>query len=110
MDSITIRLPNCFFGSRTSWIVYVMVKEHVENSYSGNISSYGRITVKKKWITDDSNHGPARIVLTYTQDGQQRSATRTITGDGTAYFDIRQGMTNCNISEDMTGWMAMFPP
>ena len=103
MDSITIPVPNCFFGSRTSWIVYVMVKEHVENSYSGNISSYGRITVKKKWITDDSNHGPARIVLTYTQDGQQRSATRTITGDGTAYFDIRQGMTNCNISEDMTG-------
>ena len=78
MDSITIPVPNCFFGSRTSWIVYVMVKEHVENSYSGNISSYGRITVKKKWITDDSNHGPARIVLTYTQDGQQRSATRTI--------------------------------
>ena len=103
MDSITIPVPNCFFGSRTSWIVYVMVKEHVENSYSGNISSYGRITVKKKWITDDSNHGPARIVLTYTQDGQQRSATRTITGDGTVYFDIRQGMTNCNISEDMTG-------
>ena len=103
MDSITIPVPNCFFGSRTSWIVYIMVKEHVENSYSGNISSYGRITVKKKWITDDSNHGPARIVLTYTQDGQQRSATRTITGDGTAYFDIRQGMTNCNISEDMTG-------
>lgn len=103
MDSITIPVPNCFFGSRTSWIVYVMVKEHVENSYSGNISSYGRITVKKKWITDDSNHGPARIVLTYTQDGQQRSATRTITGDGTAYFDIRQGMTNCSISEDMTG-------
>ena len=103
MDSITIPVPNCFFGSRTSWIVYVMVKEHVENSYSGNISSYGRITVKKKWITDDSNHGPARIVLTYTQDGQQRSATRTITGDGTVYFDIRQGMTNCSISEDMTG-------
>lgn len=103
MDSIAIPVTNWFYGSRTSWTVYVSVKEHVENSYSGNISTYGRITVKKKWVTDDANHGPAKIVLTYTQDGQQRSATRTITGDGTAYFDIRQGMTNCNISEDMTG-------
>lgn len=103
LDSVSIPVSNAFFGARTSWLANVIVSDSASQDNIGSISSYGRITVKKKWVTSDSSHGPATIVLTYTQNGQQYTATRTISGDGEAYFDIRKGMTDCTITEDMTG-------
>lgn len=102
LDQIKIPVISNFFGQKTDWVVDTVVSQEVGQNYTGNISTYGRISVKKTWITT-SDHGPAKIVLTYTKNGQQCTATRTIYGDETVYFDIRQDMTNCVLSEDMTG-------
>lgn len=73
-------------------------------SYTGSITTYGDITVKKNWITNDAEHGPARIVLSYTEGGVQKTAVRELSRQGeTATFTIQEGMTDCVISEDMTG-------
>lgn len=103
LNGITIPVTKNFYGQQTDWLIDLVVTDAVEKAYDGNISSYGRIAVKKNWVTNE-DHGPATIVLSYTQNGERKTANRTLNGEGdTAYFDIRQGMTDCVISEDMTG-------
>lgn len=83
------------------WDFYVAVTDQaIENT--GDITTYGDILVKKVWVTDEANP-TARIVLSYEENGAAKTAVRTITGNGSATFTIRSGMTNCKLTEDMTG-------
>ena len=71
---------------------------------SGEIRTYGDITVIKKWVTDDANHPDAKVVLYYNENGTQKQAWRTLKGDnGRSKFTIHDSMTDCHLEEDMSG-------
>lgn len=91
-----------YVPGQDGWTFPVVVTSQ-QISNKGDIHTYGDITVVKRWETTEP-HPDAVIVLEYTENGQRKSARRTISGDtGSAVFTIRRSMSECKLSEDMTG-------
>ena len=91
-----------YYVPGSDWDFQLKAVKYAELGNTGRISSYGDITVKKVWATEKT-HPDAKIVLSYKMNGLPQTATRTIKGNGSAVFTIRDGMTDCVLSEDMTG-------
>ena len=104
LDEIRIPGTDGFYVPGTDDWVFPIVIVETTNTMSGLIDTYGDILVKKVWQTGGQPHPDATIVLRYTENGQEKQATRVLSGDNaTAKFTIRPGMENCRLEEDMTG-------
>lgn len=101
-----VRIPGkdgYYVPGADDWVFPIHMVEST-SEMSGAISSYGDILVKKVWQTGGQAHPDATIILHYTENGQEKTATRVLAGDqATAKFTIRSGMENCWLEEDMTG-------
>ena len=95
--------PGYYVPNTDDWVFPIHMTED-ETDMAGAIGTYGDILVKKVWNTGGQPHPDATIILHYTNNGVEQTATRKISGDeGTATFTIQNGMTNCWLEEDMTG-------
>lgn len=95
--------PGYYVPNTDDWVFPIHMTED-ETDMAGAIGTYGDILVKKVWNTGGQPHPDATIILHYTKNGVEQTATRKISGDeGTATFTIQNGMTNCWLEEDMTG-------
>lgn len=101
-----VRVPGTdgyYVPGTEDWVFPVRVVETTADM-AGAITSYGDILVKKVWQTGGQPHPDATVVLHYTENGAEKTATRVLSGDeATARFTIRSGMENCWLEEDMTG-------
>ena len=95
--------PGYYVPGGEDWVFPIhMVESTVD--MEGAISTYGDILVKKVWQTSGQAHPDATVILHYTENGEQKTARRTLSGDNaTARFTIRSGMTDCWLEEDMSG-------
>ena len=101
-----IRIPGAegYYVPGTDDVVFPIHVIETTTDMSGMIASYGDIIVRKIWQTGGQPHPDAKIILHYTENGAEKTATRVLTGDtATATFTIRNGMENCWLEEDMTG-------
>ena len=104
LDEIRIPGTDGFYVPGTDDWVFPVVIVKTTTDMSGAINTYGDILVKKVWQTGGQPHPDATIILYYTENGQEKKATRVLSGDNaTARFTIRSGMENCRLEEDMTG-------
>lgn len=95
--------PGYYVPGGEDWVFPIRMVESVADM-NGAISTYGDILVKKVWQTGGQEHPDATVILHYTENGEQKTARRTLSGDNaTARFTIRSGMTDCWLEEDMTG-------
>lgn len=95
--------PGYYVPNTDDWVFPIHMTED-ETDMAGAIGTYGDILVKKVWNTGGQPHPDATIILHYTKNGVEQTATHKISGDeGTATFTIQNGMTNCWLEEDMTG-------
>ena len=95
--------PGYYVPGGGDWVFPIRMVESVADM-NGAISTYGDILVKKVWQTGGQEHPDATVILHYTENGEQKTARRTLSGDNaTAKFTIRSGMTDCWLEEDMTG-------
>ena len=101
-----IRIPGSdgyYVPGTGDWVFPIHVVESTADM-SGAISSYGDILVRKIWQTGGQPHPDATVVLHYTENGEEKTASRVLSGDeATAKFTIRSSMENCWLEEDMTG-------
>lgn len=101
-----IRIPGSdgyYVPGTDDWVFPIHVVETTADM-SGAISTYGDILVRKVWNTGGQPHPDATIILHYTQNGEEHTVSRVLSGDNaTATFTIRTGMTDCWLEEDMTG-------
>ena len=95
--------PGYYVPGGEDWVFPIHMVESTADM-EGAISTYGDILVKKVWQTGGQAHPDATVILHYTENGEQKTARRTLSGDNaTARFTIRSGMTDCWLEEDMTG-------
>lgn len=95
--------PGYYVPGGGDWVFPIRMVESAADM-NGAISTYGDILVKKVWQTGGQEHPDATVILHYTENGEQKTARRTLSGDNaTAKFTIRSGMTDCWLEEDMTG-------
>lgn len=95
--------PGYYVPGGEDWVFPIHMVESTADM-EGAISTYGDILVKKVWQTSGQAHPDATVILHYTENGEQKTARRTLSGDNaTAKFTIRSGMTDCWLEEDMTG-------
>ncbi len=101
-----IRIPGgdgYYVPDTDDWVFPIHVAE-TTSDMEGAITTYGDILVRKVWQTGGQPHPDATVVLHYTEGGQEKTASRVLSGEGaTATFTIRSGMENCWLEEDMTG-------
>ena len=95
--------PGYYVPGTDDWVFPIHMVESTADM-NGAITTYGDILVKKVWQTGGQEHPDATVVLHYTENGEEKTARRTLSGDNaTAKFTIRSGMENCWLEEDMTG-------
>ena len=95
--------PGYYVPGGEDWVFPIHMVESTADM-EGAISTYGDILVKKVWQTGGQAHPDATVILHYTENGEQKTARRTLSGDNaTARFTIRSGMTDCWLEEDMSG-------
>ena len=95
--------PGYYVPGGEDWVLPIHMVESTADM-EGAISTYGDILVKKVWQTGGQAHPDATVILHYTENGEQKTARRTLSGDNaTARFTIRSGMTDCWLEEDMSG-------
>ena len=95
--------PGYYVPGGEDWVFPIRMVESTADM-EGAISTYGDILVKKVWQTSGQAHPDATVILHYTENGEQKTARRTLSGDNaTARFTIRSGMTDCWLEEDMSG-------
>ena len=95
--------PGYYVPGTDDWVFPIHMVESTADM-NGAITTYGDILVKKVWQTGGQEHPDATVVLHYTENGEEKTARRTLMGDNaTAKFTIRSGMTDCWLEEDMTG-------
>ena len=95
--------PGYYVPGGEDWVFPIHMVESTADM-EGAISTYGDILVKKVWQTGGQAHPDATVILHYTENGEQKTARRTLSGDNaTAKFTIRSGMTDCWLEEDMSG-------
>ena len=95
--------PGYYVPGGEDWVFPIHMVESTADM-EGAISPYGDILVKKVWQTGGQAHPDATVILHYTENGEQKTARRTLSGDNaTARFTIRSGMTDCWLEEDMSG-------
>ena len=95
--------PGYYVPGTDDWVFPIHMVESTADM-NGASTTYGDILVKKVWQTGGQEHPDATVVLHYTENGEEKTARRTLSGDNvTAKFTIRSGMENCWLEEDMTG-------
>lgn len=95
--------PGYYVPGSDDWVFPIHMAESAADM-NGAITTYGDILVKKVWQTGGQAHPDATVILHYTENGGEKTARRTLSGDSaTAKFTIRSGMTDCWLEEDMTG-------
>ena len=106
-ETDTIHVPGgkgYYVPGSDGWDIELPVRQQEHDAASGDITTYGDVMVNKIWEPAGQPHPDAKIVLTYTMNGQQYTQTRTMSGDSASTkFTIRSGMTDCHLEEDMTG-------